>query len=57
MTWTFLSSPAMAPAGQAFLQRRQPTHFSGSMANEMRFLQTSAGQRLSKTWASYSSRK
>ncbi len=57
IAWAFFSSPEMAPVGQAFLQRRHPTQASGSMANAMRFLQTRAGQRFSKTWASYSDRK
>jgi len=57
IVWGCLFSPLMAPCGQRAAQSVQPLHASGSMEKVISALQTAAGQRLSSTWARYSSRK
>src|SRR4030042_6566214 len=47
----------MAPCGHSLAQTMQPVHFTESTVKVMSDLQTPAGQRLSITCASYSSRK
>ena len=53
----FLSSPEIAPTGHFFAHIVQPLHFAGSIEYVFSAAHSCAGQRASRMWASYSSRK
>ena len=49
--------PEIAPTGHFFAHIVQPLHFAGSIEYVFSAAHSCAGQRASRMWASYSSRK